>query len=46
MLAGLGMAADADPGAVFVEDIADLVGEVVDDLYLRTFAGRVATRRS
>ncbi|TYP86905.1 UvrD-helicase domain-containing protein [Blastococcus xanthinilyticus] len=39
MLAGLGMAADADPTAAFVEDIDDLVREVVDDLYLRTFAG-------
>ncbi|CCG01980.1 UvrD-helicase domain-containing protein [Blastococcus saxobsidens] len=39
MLAGLGMAADADPAAAFVEDIDDLVREVVDDLYLRTFAG-------
>jgi exodeoxyribonuclease V beta subunit len=39
MLAGLGMAADADPAAVFVEDIDDLVREVVDDLYVRTFAG-------
>ncbi len=38
MLAGLGMAADADPTAVFVEDIDDLVREVVDDLYVRTFA--------
>jgi exodeoxyribonuclease V beta subunit len=37
MLAGLGMAADADPSAVFVEDIDDLVREVVDDLYVRTF---------
>jgi exodeoxyribonuclease V beta subunit len=42
MLAGLGMAADADPTAVFVEDIDDLVREVVDDLYVRTFAGSVA----
>ena len=40
MLAGLGMAADADRTAVFVEDIDDLVREVVDDLYVRTFAGR------
>ncbi len=39
MLAGLGMAADADPAAEFVEDIDDLVREVVDDLYVRTFAG-------
>ncbi len=39
MLAGLGMAADADPSAAFVEEIDDLVREVVDDLYLRVFAG-------
>jgi exodeoxyribonuclease V beta subunit len=39
MLAGLGIAADADPTAVFVEDIDDLVREVVDDLYVRSFAG-------
>jgi exodeoxyribonuclease V beta subunit len=38
MLAGLGMVADADPGAAFVEDVDDLVREVVDDLYVRTFA--------
>ncbi len=39
MLAGLGTAADSDRSAVFVEDIGDLVREVVDDLYVRTFAG-------
>jgi exodeoxyribonuclease V beta subunit len=39
MLAGLGMAADADRAATFTENIDDLVREVVDDLYLRTFAG-------
>lgn len=38
MLAGLGLAADADPAAQFVEDIDDLVKEVVDDLYVRVFA--------
>ncbi|GAB3344644.1 UvrD-helicase domain-containing protein [Modestobacter lapidis] len=37
MLAGLGMAADADRTATFTEDVDDLVREVVDDLYLRTF---------
>ncbi len=38
MLAGLGMTADADLAAAFVENIDDLVREVVDDLYLRVFA--------
>ncbi|QNG38868.1 AAA family ATPase [Geodermatophilaceae bacterium NBWT11] len=38
MLAGLGTAADRDPTATFTEDVDDLVGEVVDDLYLRSFA--------
>ena len=35
MLVGLGIAGDFEPGAVFVEDIDDIVTEVVDDLYLR-----------
>jgi len=39
MLAGLGVAGDTDPDATFVESIDDLVTEVVDDLYLRSFAG-------
>ena len=38
MLAGLGVAADADPTAVFTASIDDLVQEVVDDLYVRVFA--------
>ena len=38
MLTALGMAADVDPDAVLVPDIADLVDEVIDDLYLRDFA--------
>ena len=38
MLAGLGLAGDADPDAVFVESVDDLVAEVVDDFYLRKFA--------
>ena len=36
-LAGLGIAADVDPGEVFVEDITQLVDEVVADLYLRKY---------
>ena len=43
MLAGLGIAADTEPAATFVEDLDDLVREVVDDLYLRTL--RAAGRR-
>ncbi len=38
MLTTLGMAADVDADAVLVPDIADLVDEVVDDLYLREYA--------
>ena len=38
MLAGLGIGGDTEPGVTFVESIADLVTEVVDDLYLRKFA--------
>ncbi|HEX8630175.1 MAG TPA: UvrD-helicase domain-containing protein, partial [Catenuloplanes sp.] len=38
MRIGLGLAADGDPDAVFVEDLDDLVSEVVDDLYLRKYA--------
>ncbi len=37
MLEGLGTAGDIARDAVFAEDIGDLVGEVVDDLYLRRF---------
>ena len=33
--AGLGIAADLEPDAAFVEDVSDLVDEVLDDLYLR-----------
>ena len=39
MLAGLGIAGDLEPEAAFVEDVSDLVAEVVDDVYLRTFHG-------
>jgi exodeoxyribonuclease V beta subunit len=38
MLDGLGIAGDRDLGAQLVEDLDDLVTEVADDLYLRTFA--------
>ena len=38
MLAGLGVAGDTDPDATFIESSADLVDEVVDDLYLARFA--------
>ncbi len=40
MLAGLGVAGDSDPDAVFVESVDDLVAEVVDDFYVRKFAAR------
>ncbi|MBX9245521.1 UvrD-helicase domain-containing protein [Actinotalea ferrariae] len=39
MLTALGMAADVDHDAVLVPDQADLVDEVVDDLYLRRYVG-------
>ncbi|GAA1719177.1 exodeoxyribonuclease V subunit beta [Isoptericola hypogeus] len=38
MLVALGIAADVDPAATFVPDVADLVREVADDLYVRRFA--------
>ena len=38
VLRSLGVAGDADPGATLVEDLDDLRREVVDDVYLRTFA--------
>ncbi|WP_166844958.1 UvrD-helicase domain-containing protein [Isoptericola sp. BMS4] len=38
MLVALGIAADVDPAATFVPDVADLVREVSDDLYVRRFA--------
>ncbi|MDQ3723790.1 MAG: UvrD-helicase domain-containing protein, partial [Actinomycetota bacterium] len=34
VLGGLGVAGDVEPDVTFVEDIADLVEEVVDDLYV------------
>ncbi|MFE5338072.1 UvrD-helicase domain-containing protein [Isoptericola sp. NPDC056573] len=39
MLTSLGIAADVDPAATFVADVADLVREVSDDLYVRRFSG-------
>src|SRR3954447_10850309 len=38
VLGGLGVAGDVERDAVFVEDVSDLVGEVVDDLYVRRFS--------
>jgi exodeoxyribonuclease V beta subunit len=37
VLAELGTLGDLEPDVAFVEDIADLVDEVIDDLYLRRF---------
>ncbi|HVL85875.1 MAG TPA: UvrD-helicase domain-containing protein [Pseudonocardia sp.] len=49
MLDGLGVAGDADPDAVFVEHVDDLVEQVVDDFYVRKYgvagAGRPAFTR-
>ncbi len=42
MLAGLGVAGDADPDAVFVESIEDMLTEVVDDFYVRKYGDRAA----
>jgi exodeoxyribonuclease V beta subunit len=42
MLAGLGVAGDADPDAVFVETIDDLITEVVDDFYVRKYGSRTS----
>jgi exodeoxyribonuclease V beta subunit len=39
MLDGLGIAAEIQSGYSFVEDIADMREEVVDDLYVRRFRG-------
>ncbi|UFU07033.1 UvrD-helicase domain-containing protein [Ruania halotolerans] len=38
MLTALGIAADVDPAATFVADVADLVQEVTDDLYIQEFS--------
>ena len=40
VLYGLGTAGDVDRDVTLVEDVRDLTGEVVDDLYLRKFAHR------
>ncbi|MDP9133768.1 MAG: UvrD-helicase domain-containing protein, partial [Actinomycetota bacterium] len=40
VLGGLGVLGDVGSDTTFVEDISDLRGEVVDDLYLRRFARR------
>ena len=37
VLRSLGVAGDTDANATLVEDLEDLLGEVVDDLYLRRF---------
>ncbi|GAA4842462.1 exodeoxyribonuclease V subunit beta [Pseudonocardia benzenivorans] len=44
MLAGLGVLGDADPDALFVESVDDLVEEVVDDFYVRKYAAAGAER--
>jgi exodeoxyribonuclease V beta subunit len=40
VLTGLGIAGDTDASARLVEDLDDLVTQVVDDLYVRGFAGQ------
>ncbi|HEY6890133.1 MAG TPA: UvrD-helicase domain-containing protein, partial [Solirubrobacter sp.] len=37
VLSGIGVAGDMEPGAEVVEDVGDLLGEVVDDLYVRKY---------
>lgn len=39
-LGSLGFTGDLDRDCVFTEDVGDLVGEVVDDLYVRAFVNR------
>ena len=48
VLRSLGVAGDTDAGATLVEDLDELVGEVVDDLYLARFGDRgdAAVRRA
>ncbi|MDO7868342.1 UvrD-helicase domain-containing protein [Nocardioides jiangxiensis] len=43
VLRGLGVAGDSDAGAQLVEDLDELLVEVVDDLYLRAYAGSDST---
>ncbi len=38
VLDGLGIAGNLEPDVTFVEDLSDLVGEAVDDLYVRRFS--------
>ena len=42
VLAMLGVAGDAEPNATLVENLDDLLGQVVDDLYVRTYAAPAA----
>src|SRR6478609_1313715 len=42
VLTGLGIAGDGDTDVELVESLDDLVVEVVDDLYIRAFAGKSA----
>jgi len=37
VLGGLGVASDVAPDCAFVEDVGDMLGEVLDDLYVRRF---------
>ena len=46
VLGSLGVAGDTDSRARLVEDLDDLIGEVVDDLYLRAFATARTNRSS
>ncbi|WP_265442462.1 UvrD-helicase domain-containing protein [Flexivirga meconopsidis] len=43
VLDGLGVAGDTDADAQLVDDLDDLLVEVVDDLYVRGFAGQAGT---
>ena len=45
VLSGLGVAGDLEPDATLVEDVGDLLGEVVDDLYVRKYMDDAATPR-
>lgn len=40
VLKSLGVAGDSDAGVALVEDLSDLVGEIVDDVYLRRFGAQ------